>query len=102
MRKDHAMTHRSRIVFGLFALGGGMVALCVLLVLTVAAVLTDGALGAFGWSAIFSRRELAAALLLFFSTAALFTVAARIFWRDGVRRFIHLLRYWLHVASGRG
>lgn len=96
------MTHRSRIILGLIALGGGMIALCTLLIFTIAAVITDGALGAFGWQSVLSRRELAAALVLFFGSVLLFTIAARVFWRDGVRRFIHLARYWMRVASGRG
>lgn len=96
------MTHRSRIIVGLIALAGGMITLCTLLVLAIAAVLTDGALSAFGWTSVFSRRELALALVLFLGTVTLFITAARIFWRDGIRRFFHLAKYWMHIASGRG
>jgi hypothetical protein len=96
------MTHRSRIILGLAAFGGGMATLVALLILTIAAVLTDGALSAFGWTSVFSRRELAIALVLFFGTVTLLGFAARIFWRDGIRRFLHLAKYWMHIASGRG
>lgn len=96
------MTHRSRIILALVSLAGGMVALCTLLVFAIAAVLADGALGAFGWNAIVSRRELAIALALLGGCGTLFAIAARIFWRDGVRRFIHLAQYWMHIARGRG
>ena len=88
------MSHRNRIILALLALAGGMVTLCALVILLVAALLADGVFAVFDWRAEQSLREAVSSIALLAGTIALFLVAARILWRDGVKRFLHLAHYW--------
>ena len=93
------MTHRARIVLGFAALTAGMAALGALAVLLVAAVLVDGVFVLFDWRGELSARETASSVVLLVGTISLFVIAARIFWRDGVKRFLHLLQYLSEEAG---
>lgn len=93
------MTHRSRIAVAFLALAGGMAALGALGVLLVATLLVDGVFVLFDWRGELTAQESMTAIVLLVGTIVLFAIAASIFWRDGVKRFLHLLRY---LAEGTG
>lgn len=88
------MTRRSRIALALLAFACGTITLCALVILLVAVLLVDGVFVLFDWRAELSVREAVASVALLAGTISLFVVAARILWRDGVKRFLHPVQSW--------